>query len=88
VTPKRGSSSKVNPGVGYAGRGAERLLRNAGNCQAMAERFAPLRTDKDTKELVPNPQHNEERYSYWLAMERTALTAGRAVLLQPLLASL
>jgi hypothetical protein len=54
----------------------DELLRNAKNCRTMAEVYAPTRTNTDTNEVVVNPQHNEERYSHWLAAERDAL--GRA----------
>jgi hypothetical protein len=54
----------------------DELLRNAEECRAQAVRFAPMRTNKDTQEREINPEHNEERYSHWLAAERDALKAA------------
>jgi hypothetical protein len=54
----------------------EELLRNAENCRAMAARYAPTRINKDTKVVERNPNHNEERFSHWLAAERDALKAA------------
>jgi hypothetical protein len=54
----------------------DELLRNAEDCRAMAGRYAPMRTDKTTGELGRNPDHDEERYSHWLAAERDALKAA------------
>jgi hypothetical protein len=69
----------------------DELLRNAENCRAMAARYAPLRTNADTG-AERNPEHNEERYGFWLAQERDALKAAApyyaprlsAIALQPL----
>ncbi len=54
----------------------DELLRNAEECRAMAAHYAPRRTNADTEQRERNPEHNEERYSHWLAAERDAL--GRA----------
>jgi hypothetical protein len=54
----------------------DELLRNAEDCRAMAARYAPMQTNAGTGAREPNPTHNEERYGFWLAQERAALTAA------------
>jgi hypothetical protein len=57
----------------------EELIRNAENCRNMAARYQPeieVKVDDETKQRRPNPNHDEERYGYWLAQERDALKAA------------
>ena len=54
----------------------EELLRNAEDCRAMVVSLAPMRTNADTGQREPNPDHNPKDYFDWLAAERDAL--GRA----------
>ena len=54
----------------------DELLRNAEECRAMAARYAPMRTNPDTRQKEHNPDHVEERYRDWLAAERDALKAA------------
>ena len=54
----------------------DELLRNAEDCRAEALRYAPMRAIAGTDQRERNPEHNEERYSHWLAAERDALKAA------------
>src|SRR5436309_438515 len=51
---------------------AANLLIIVENSMAMAARYQPGRAD------APNPEHNEERYAFWLNRAREALSGGRA----------
>jgi hypothetical protein len=53
----------------------EALLLIAENSMAMANRYQPERTQPDGTR-VPNPNHNEERYAYWLGAAREAYKAA------------
>jgi hypothetical protein len=75
--PNKVSTARVERAVAEGKKlPPDELLRNAENCRAMAMSYAPRRTSADTNEVVENPQHNEERYSHWLAAERDALKAA------------
>jgi hypothetical protein len=50
----------------------ENLLLVAENSMAMAARYQPERT-RDDGAKEHNPEHNEERYAFWLNRAREAL---------------
>jgi hypothetical protein len=74
--PNKASAARADRAVAEGRKlPPDELLRNAENCRAMAVRYAPMQTNPDTG-AEPNPKHNEERYSHWLAQERDALKAA------------
>jgi hypothetical protein len=75
--PNKVSTARVERAVSEGKKlPPDELLRNAEDCRAMAARYAPMRTSSDTEQRERNPEHNEERYSHWLAAERDALKAA------------
>jgi hypothetical protein len=75
--PNKMSSTRVERALQEGRRlPPENLLLLADNQLAMAERYQPEITDKDTGALAPNPNFVEERYDHWMARARETLAAA------------
>jgi hypothetical protein len=52
------------------------LMLIAERSLAMAARFQPERTNEETKEREPNPEHDPQKYGHWLAAAREAYNSA------------